>query len=59
MTIKELRKKTGMSQAKFATYFGIPVANIQKWEQGATHPPEYVMGLLQRVLVAEGMLEKE
>ena len=48
--IKEMRAKTGLSQNKFATLLQIPASNIQKWEQGVTSPPEYVIGLIERNL---------
>ena len=48
--IKELRKAANMSQNKFATYLGIPVANIQHWEQGVSKPPRYIPMLIYRVL---------
>lgn len=47
MTIKEMREKTGLSQNQFAVMVGIPVANIQYWEQGKRKPPEYVVNLLE------------
>ena len=47
MKIKELRDLTGMSQSKFATYFGISVRNIQEWEQEQKQPPPYLVGLLK------------
>ena len=47
MTIKEMREKTGLSQNQFAVMIGIPVANIQYWEQGQRKPPEYVVNLLE------------
>ena len=53
MNIKELRKLTGMSQAKFAAYFGISVRNIQEWEQNRKQPPPYLVGLLKRILDKE------
>ena len=56
MKIKDLRQKTGLSQSKFAIYLGIPLTNIQHWEQGVRNPPEYVMGLIQRVMIADGKL---
>ena len=37
--IKELRKKTGLSQSKFSAKFGIPVRTLQQWEQGISAPP--------------------
>ena len=47
MTIKEMRQKTVLSQNKFAVMCGIPVANIQFWEQGQRTPPDYVLKLLE------------
>ena len=58
-TIKELRNTTGMSQSKFAIYLGIPVANIQHWEQGITTPPDYVTSLISRVMKSDGYIEEE
>ena len=57
MSIKEMRMKLGMSQSVFANLIGIPVVNIQHWEQGVRKPPTYVVTLIQRVLIAEGYLD--
>lgn len=54
ITIKDLRIATGLSQNKFAVLLEIPVANIQKWEQGVSAPPEYVLKLIQRDLIHKG-----
>ena len=56
MTIKELRTKTGLSQSKFSMLTGIPVTNIQHWEQGVSTPPDYVISLLEKVLRYEGKI---
>ncbi len=56
MTVKEMREKTGLSQAKFGKILGIPVANIARWEQGGSRPPEYVEKLIERVLKHIGLL---
>lgn len=48
--IKEMRMKTRMSQNQFAKLLGIPTANIARWEQGGSKPPEYVITLVERVL---------
>ena len=53
-TIKELRALTHLSQGKFAAYIGIPLKNIQNWEQGIANPPEYVTGLIVRIMRHEG-----
>lgn len=50
MKMKELRELTGMSQSKFAAYFGISVRNIQEWEQERKQPPPYLISLLERIL---------
>lgn len=55
--VKELRSTTNMSQSKFATYLGIPVANIQNWEQGINNPPNYVISLISRVMKHDGYIE--
>lgn len=34
----------------FGTKYRIPTSTIQKWEQGANEPPEYVLLLLERVV---------
>ena len=57
-TIKELRTTTKMSQNKFATYLGIPVANIQHWEQGVSSPPAYLIALISRVMKYDGYISK-
>ena len=48
--IKELRKRTGMTQKDFAGTFGIPLSTLCKWEQGEASPPAYVIGLIAKAL---------
>ena len=57
--IKELRNTTQMSQNKFANYLGIPVANIQHWEQGVTNPPSYLISLISRVMKNDGYIRND
>lgn len=57
--IKELRTVANMSQSKFASYLGIPVANIQHWEQGVSTPPNYIPMLIYRVMRADGYIDEE
>lgn len=52
-TVKELRKETGMSQGKFAAYFGIPARTLQEWEQEKRNPQEYVVDMMERILKNE------
>ena len=58
-TIKELRTTTKMSQSKFATYLGIPVANIQHWEQGVASPPTYLVSLITRGMKNDGFINDD
>lgn len=51
--IRSVRKLTGMSQSEFGRYLGIPVVNIQHWEQGVSSPPKYVLDLIKRVISLE------
>ena len=53
MKIKELRKKTKMSQSEFSSYFGISIRTLQQWEQGRRTPPPYLIGLMERILNLE------
>ena len=50
--IRQLRQKLGLSQADFATRFGIPLANIRQYEIGRTMPPPAVQSYL-RVIEAK------
>ncbi len=47
--IKEVRKKIGLSQQKFAELFGISVATLRNWEQGRRKPSGSA-NVLMRVL---------
>ncbi len=51
--IKELRKKTGLSQSKFAAKFEIPVRTLQQWEQGISAPPEYLIRMMAYIMELE------
>ena len=47
--MKEFRKSTGLSQKKFAEYFGINLRTLQDYEQGRRNPPSYLLDLLKRI----------
>ncbi|MDY4771502.1 MAG: helix-turn-helix domain-containing protein [Lachnospiraceae bacterium] len=53
MTVKEIRIQTGMSQKEFAEYFEIPLRTLQEWEQERRTPPDYVLGMIQKILKLE------
>ena len=50
MTIKEIRKHTGLSQVKFAEYYNIPRRTIEAWESGNREPADYLVSLLWRAV---------
>lgn len=59
MTIKELRKASGMTQQQFGDYFGIPKRTIQNWEAGVNKCPEYLLKLLEYKLKHEGLIRAD
>lgn len=46
--IKEIRKLTGLSQAKFAEKYHISKRTLENWEEGINDAPTYVLELLER-----------
>lgn len=59
MTIKEMRAKTGLTQAQFAQLLGIPKRSIENWERDISRCPEYVNKLIDYFLEHEGAYNKE
>ena len=53
MDIRELRKMTGMSQARFGEKYGIPKRTIEDWETEKRTAPEYVIEMLTKVVKME------
>ena len=55
LTIKEIRKMTGLSQADFGKYYNIPLPTIKKWDtnpdnQNYRECPVYVNQLLEKAV---------
>lgn len=59
MTIKEMRAKTGLTQAQFAQLLGIPKRSVENWERGVSRCPDYVTKLIDYFLEHEGAYNKE
>lgn len=57
MTIKELRKASGMTQKAFGEYLEVPFKSIQNWEYGKSECPNYVIHLIEYKLKNEGMIK--
>ncbi len=53
---QELRKATGMSQTRFAEYFGIPRRTVQNWDLGLRQCPDYLIDLMEYKLRKEDVL---
>ena len=53
MNFKELRQQSGMTQQRFADYFGIPKRTIENWEAGVNKCPEYLLDLMKYKLDKE------
>ena len=51
--LKALREETGLSQAKFAKKFEIPVHTYESWEMEIRTPPEYVIRMIELILTYE------
>lgn len=50
--VKGIRKKTGLSQARFAMLIGVSKRTLENWEQGRRHPTGPAKALL-RILDAD------
>ena len=51
--LKELRKELGLSQAKFAERFGIPLRTLQDWEYGKREVRSYIVDMMYRITELE------
>lgn len=45
--IRNMRKRTGLSQAEFATKYGFNLSTLKKWEQGQSLPTGGAQALLR------------
>lgn len=50
MNVKDMVKKSGMSQAKFAEHFCIPKRTVESWCMGDRSCPDYVRLMMARQL---------
>lgn len=50
MSMRDIRKSSGMTQAVFAQKFLIPKRTVENWESNVNTPPEYV-----KILIAKSM----
>jgi DNA-binding transcriptional regulator YiaG len=57
MSIKELRKLSGMTQKAFGEYFEIPKRTIEDWETERRNCSEYLLKLMYYKMEKEGIIE--
>lgn len=50
LTIRDIRQRTGLSQAAFATRYCIPTRTLEDWERGARSCPDYLRLLLAQAV---------
>ena len=58
MTVKEMLRRTGMTQDVFAGYFGVPQSLVGDWASGAAELPEYLARLMEYKLNNEKLFRK-
>ncbi len=49
ISVTDIRKATGLSQAKFATLIGVQVGTLRSWEQGRREPAGPAKALLRAI----------
>lgn len=52
-TVRELRARTGMTQAQFSAYIAMPQRTLEDWERGVRIPPDYVVRLIAEKISRE------
>ena len=57
--VRELRKRTGLSQEKFAAKLGVTFPTINRWENGRTKPSPLAMQRIEDFLQNLGDNGKE
>lgn len=53
MTISEIRELLKISRAEFSRRYNIPLRTLENWESGVRTPPDYVVSLLERVVLED------
>ncbi len=56
MDIKDMLKKSGMTQKAFGEYFGIPRRTVQSWALGDRSCPQYLLELIEYKLKNEHII---
>jgi putative transcriptional regulator len=49
LSLKDIRKETGLTQKVFAKKYHIPIRTLQDWEQERRRTPPYVIFMLKTI----------
>lgn len=55
MTIKDMRTRTGLTQAQFAELFEISKRTLENWEYDKSRCPKHTLKLIDYFLTREGL----
>ncbi len=56
--IKEIRKKTGLSQKLFASYLGVSNKTVEAWESGVNQPSGAASRILHMMEMDRNLIEE-
>ena len=56
LSIKQLKKRSGMTNKELSQVTGVPVRTIEGWSSGRTAPADYVIELIEYKLINEGYI---
>lgn len=60
MTVKELRRKTGMNRKEFSDYLKIPYQTVKNWESGISEcKPMVLRGMYYELLVKKKIIRND
>lgn len=56
--IKDIRKRTGLSQKLFASYMGVSAKAVEAWEAGTNHPSGAASRILNMMEMDDNLINK-
>ena len=56
--VKDIRKRTGLSQKLFASYMGVSTKAVEAWEAGTNHPSGTASRILSMMEMDDNLINK-
>lgn len=56
LSIKQLKKRSGMTNKELSQITGVPVRTVEGWSSGRTAPADYIINLIEYKLINEGYI---